>query len=102
MANQVNLTFGQAIEILKAGGYVGRQGWNGKVYLWLLPAAKIKSEWVKEPHLKALTDANNGEVGALGSIYILTATGEILTGWQAIETDMLAKDWFEFMPKHLQ
>lgn len=89
-----NLTFGSAIEALKSGKRVSRSGWNGKgMYLWLLPAASVKAEWCKEPHLKQLAVENGGEIEALGSIRMLTADRKILTGWLASQTDMLSEDW---------
>lgn len=86
--------FGWAIRVLKDGGRVARKGWNGKgMYLWLLPAATIKAEWCREPHLKAMAEANGGEIEALGSIRMMTADKKVLTGWLASQTDMLAEDW---------
>lgn len=88
------LPFGHAIEALKLGKRVARTGWNGKgMYLWLLPAAMVKAEWCREPHLKAVADANGGEIEALGSIRMMTADTKVLTGWLASQTDMLATDW---------
>jgi hypothetical protein len=88
------LTFGGAIEALKAGQRVARKGWNGKgMYLWLLPAAIVKAEWCREEHLKAVAQANGGEIEALGSIRMMTADKKVLTGWLASQTDMLAEDW---------
>lgn len=88
--------FGTALELMRAGKYVARRGWNGKgMYLWLLPEATIKSEWCKDPHLKSLCDANGGEIKALASIRMLTANKEVLTGWLASQSDMLATDWVE-------
>ena len=89
-----NKTFGNAIAALKNGKRVSRAGWNGKgMYLWLLPAAKVKAEWCREPHLKAVAEANGGEIEALGSIRMMTADKQVLTGWLASQTDMLAEDW---------
>ena len=89
-----NLTFGEAIEALKQGRFVCRRGWNGKnMYLWLLPAAKVKAEWCREPHLKAVADASGGEIECLGSIRMMTADRKVLTGWLASQTDMLSEDW---------
>lgn len=92
------LTFGLAIEALKAGKRVTRAGWNGKgMYLWLMPAATIKAEWCKEPHLKELADANGGEIEALGTIRMFTVNAHgrraVLTGWLASQSDILAEDW---------
>lgn len=91
---QDNLKFGDAIEALKEGKRVSRSGWNGKgMYLWLLPAASVKAEWCREPHLKAMAESNGGEIMALGSIRMLTADRKVLTGWLASQTDVLAEDW---------
>ena len=89
-------TFGEAIRKLKNGKRVARIGWNGKgMYLWLMPAATIKADWCKEPHLKQLAETNGGEIEALGSIRMLTADKKILTGWLASQTDILSEDWVE-------
>lgn len=86
--------FGWAIRQLKAGNRVARAGWNGKgMYLWLLPAAMVKAEWCREPHLKAMAEANGGEIEALGSIRMMTADKKVLTGWLASQTDILSEDW---------
>lgn len=92
------MSFGVALELLKVGRKVSRAGWNGKgMYLWLMPAAMVKAEWCKEPHLKALAEANGGEIEALGTIrmYTVNASGRwaVLTGWLASQSDMLADDW---------
>lgn len=89
------LSFGDAIGFLKSGYRVARAGWNGKG-MWLsyspgfalLPAAKFWS-----PHNRAFAEANGGAAGVLPCITMKTATGEILMGWLASQTDMLAEDW---------
>jgi hypothetical protein len=89
-----NLTFGAAIEALKQGKKVTRDGWNGKgMYLWLKPATTIKAEWCKDTMLKEIVDSNGGEAEALGIICMKTADNKILTGWLASQTDMLSEDW---------
>lgn len=88
------MNFGQAIEALKEGHKVARQGWNGKgMFLWLKPAATIKAEWCKDPRLKVIAELNGGEIEALGTICMLTAQNQILSGWLASQTDMLSYDW---------
>lgn len=88
------MDFGDAIRALKAGAKVARKGWNGKgMFLWLKPAATVKSEWCKDPMLKNLADANGGTIEALGTICMFTAQHQILTGWLASQTDILAEDW---------
>lgn len=95
------MNFGEAIEVLKKGGMVTRRGWNGKdMFLWLKPAATIKSEWCKDPLLKKIVDANGGETEALGTICMKTADNKILTGWLASQTDMLSEDWEIYVEKN--
>lgn len=94
----VKVDFGTAIRALKEGKKVTRSGWNGKgMYLWMLPAAVVKAEWCKEPHLKQLAEANGGEIEALGTIrmYTVNAFGRraVLTGWLASQSDLLSEDW---------
>lgn len=89
------LTFGMAIEALKLGYRVARRGWNGKG-MWLayspgakaLPADKFWSGQNREYAL-----ANGGSADVLPCITMKTATGEILMGWLASQTDMLCEDW---------
>jgi hypothetical protein len=88
------MIFGVALEALKAGDKITREGWNGKnMYLWLKPATTVKSEWCKDPILKDIADSNNGEIEALGTICMKTADNKVLTGWLASQTDLLAEDW---------
>lgn len=87
-------TFGEAIEAMKRGCKVTRDGWNGKnMCIWLEPATKIKSNWCTNPILKKVADDNNGEIDALGTICMLTAQKQFLVGWLATQTDILSEDW---------
>ena len=88
------LSFGLAIEAMKSGKKVARRGWNGKgMYIWLMPGSIVKDcKTIVDPHLKAIDEAE-GEIRFLGSIRMRTATGDVLTGWLASQTDMLADDW---------
>lgn len=97
---KTSMNFGEALELLKQGKKVSRNGWNGKgMFLWLKPATTIKSEWCKDTMLKTLVDENGGEMAALGTICMYThdSTGRkaILTGWLASQSDMLSEDWVE-------
>jgi len=87
------LTFSEAIVLLKEGKLISRAGW--KEFLWLKPAAIIKSDWCKDNLLKRLCDDNGGEINALGTICMKTADNKILTGWLASQTDILSEDWQE-------
>ena len=90
------MNFGQAIEALKEGKRVSREGWNGKgMFLFLLPAGIVPTKAIHDPALRVVIE---NEVGgetfeALGSIRMLTADKKILTGWLASQTDILSEDW---------
>lgn len=91
-----NQNFGQAIEALKAGKRVSREGWNGKgMFLFLLPAGTVPTKAIHDPALREVVEAQLGgdTFEALGSIRMFTADKKILTGWLASQTDMLAEDW---------
>lgn len=87
--------FSVALELLKQGCYVAREGWNGKnMYLWLLPEINLDRSWVKDPKLlKEFGD--NDKLLCNGSIRLKCANGSITTGWVPSQTDMLAEDWVE-------
>ena len=64
------------------------------MYIWVMPGSTITNcPNITDPHLKAISDANGGTVIFTGSIRMKTATGEVLTGWLASQTDMLCEDW---------
>ena len=92
----VALTFGLALEALKMGKKVARAGWNGKG-MWLSLSChgsrEIPAENFWSPHNAEFARQNGGKATVLPSITIKTATGEILMGWLASQTDMLAEDW---------
>lgn len=88
------MTFGMAIEAMKRGAKVARRGWNGKgMYIWVMPGSTVSGcNQITDPHL-AVIDKDEGEIRFLDSIRMRTATGDVLTGWLASQTDMLAEDW---------
>lgn len=92
-----NQNFGQAIESLKQGKRVARQGWNGKgMFLFLLPAGTVPTKAIHDPTLREVIEQEIGgeTFEALGSIRMFTADKKILTGWLASQTDMLSNDWY--------
>ena len=68
------MNFGWALEMLKAGNRVEREGWNG-CGMWL-------ELQVPDEHSKI----------SLPYIYMSTVTGDLVP-WLASQTDMLAEDW---------
>lgn len=84
------MNFGQAIEALKLGDKVCREGWNGKG-MWLVYVPSTPNCQLKEgsPYWNAgLTD-----ITINAHIDMKTATGEMQPGWLASQADMLAEDW---------
>lgn len=91
------LTFGLALEALKRGSRVARAGWNGKG-MWLSLSGpngprEIAFENFWSHHNSEYARMNGGSAKVLPCITMKTATGEILMGWLASQTDMLADDW---------
>lgn len=77
-----NLNFGEAIEKLKSGEKVYRNGWNGKgIYIFMFFGLEHFS--AKEPHQ---------DLSLRDSIYMKTAQND-LAPWTASQPDVLAEDW---------
>lgn len=92
------MDFGQAIKALKEGKRVSREGWNGKD-MWLSLSGRtsdvreLTSDCFWSENNANYADANGGTAKVLPCITMKTATGEILMGWLASQSDMLAEDW---------
>lgn len=97
------MSFGDALNALKTGKRVARTGWNGKG-MWLsLSCApggdaaagrrEIAAENFWSSNNSEYAHQNGGSAVVLPCITMKTATGEILMGWLASQTDMLAEDW---------
>lgn len=93
------LTFGLALEALKRGHRVARAGWNGKgMWLSLSGVANMTRDvpaenfW-SEHNASYAAEQPERVAKVLPCITMKTATGEILMGWLASQTDMLADDW---------
>lgn len=93
----VGMSFGQALEALKIGEKVARAGWNGKG-MWLSLSGSLHGRQIAFENFWSKNNAdyaycNGGLATVLPCITMKTATGEILMGWLASQTDMLADDW---------
>ncbi len=110
-----NLTFGQALDAVKQGKLIARQGWNGKgMFVFQRPedelsvdfiVNKVKSlpqslkdklagdfSWTQQEAL----DGNGPDkkmVKFTAYLCMKAADGTIVNGWLASQTDMLAEDW---------
>ena len=103
MENKTNLDFGKALEALKLGNCIARQGWNGKnMYLFLnIGSANkeiFKGDDPSNNHIEGIrrsmfTQGDNNTTTRLPNINMRSATGSIVTGWLCSQTDMLAEDW---------
>lgn len=80
------MDFGKAIQLLKEGKKVQRQGWNGKnQYIELATSISYKN-----------TDNEiiNAEHNAIGNKAIaFVGTSGVQLGWLASQADMLSEDW---------
>lgn len=88
------MNFGQAIEALKEGKKVAREGWNGKG-MWLALTNGIKelpAENFWNKNNKEFAKENGGTAEVLPVITMKTADNKILMGWLASQTDMLSED----------
>lgn len=81
--------FSVALDLLKDGKRVAREGWNGKG-MWL---THVDSDWSGTIGLRAQADFMPPEwKGNLPFIAMYTAD-KYLVPWLASQTDILANDW---------
>lgn len=82
---KTNMNFGQAIESLKAGHMVQRQGWNGKgIHIYLEQGR----------HLPLSAGIEKGTTRIYDPVICMyTAQGTHQPGWLASQADILAEDW---------
>lgn len=86
------MNFGQAIEALKAGKQVTREGWNGKgMWLILIPGSTIPIS-ADRPLGKALPEMVGKPIEYRPHIDMWTANGELVP-WTASQSDVLTEDW---------
>lgn len=80
------MNFGKAIQLLKEGKRVQRQGWNGKnQYIELATYISYKN---------TNNEIINAEHDAIGNKAIaFVGTSGVQLGWLASQADMLAEDW---------
>lgn len=99
-----SMSFGHAVEAMKAGHKVARSGWNGKdMWIALTPGSLFDAKHAKDDHAakhRAIeVEKHNAETGDYHQIRLLphidmrSADGSMVVGWLASQTDMLANDW---------
>ena len=83
------LSFGLAVEAMKLGKKVARDGWNGKgMFLFLVSGSTFKVN--RAPLLGIYPEGT--EINYHAHIDMKTANGTIVP-WLASQTDVLADDW---------
>lgn len=96
------MKFGEAIELAKKGKAVARSGWNGKgMWVTMSPGSpQVPSMQFWAPANREYAESlPERTVSVLPAMTMRTATGEILMGWLASQTDMLSEDWTEVAPR---
>ncbi len=83
------LNFSVALDVLKKGLRVARQGWNGRdMFIFLVPGSHFE---VSRPPLLGIYPAGT-PIDYHAHIDMKTAQGDVVP-WVASQTDLLAEDW---------
>ena len=99
MEDRSMLTFGQAIEAMKAGKKVARAGWNGKGMWVVLMGGMTLPPYSTQGTERKVNDRTAKFIGedtpfeSLPYVAMWTADKKWLPGWLASQTDMLSEDW---------
>ncbi len=96
---QVNLSYGEALEALKDGKKVSRQGWNGKgMFVFQRPGDTLPKDII--PKVKSLPKSvkeylvdQDRDIQFLPYLCMWSADKKVVNGWLASQTDMLSNDW---------
>lgn len=85
------MNFSDALNAIKDGKLMQREGWNGKgMFVFLVPGSKFK---VSRPPLLGIYPVGE-EINYHSHVDMRTADGKIVP-WLCSQTDMLADDWQE-------
>lgn len=90
------MNFGQALEALKLGSKVAREGWNGKgMFIYLVKGTVVDAMDLRNEAGEHIGDNTPPfeKVKINSHIAMKAADGSIVVGWLASQTDMLAEDW---------
>ena len=91
------MNFGEAIEALKQGKRVARQGWNGKgMFLILNGGYSVEKEKSRpDNHINEafLVSKYQTHLHIGKHVDMWTAQNNLCVGWLASQTDMLSEDW---------
>lgn len=93
------MSFGHAIEAMKAGHKVARAGWNGKGMFIVLMEPLYLPPFNTQDTNRKVNDRTAKWIGedqpldCLAYFAMFTADKKWLPGWLASQSDMLANDW---------
>ena len=86
-APRKSMTFGMAIEAMKAGHRLAREGWNGKnQYVELATCISYKG------NAGEIVNVHHNNIGNKALAFV--GTSGVQLGWLASQADMLAEDWY--------
>ena len=90
------ISFGDALNFLKAGKKIARKGWNGKgMFLVFCPGSEVSADRMRVKAVKQFYKQEKcTPVIIAPHIDLKAADGTYVTGWLASQTDMLADDWY--------
>ena len=90
------MNFGEAIDAMKSGKKVQRNGWNGKG-MWCIynPGSKGETRAMFEGSVYKNHGVDECEILPHFDMYTVNAEGRraMLPGWLASQSDMNANDW---------
>ena len=91
---RIEMNFGEALELLKKGEKVCREGWNGKkMYITLKPGYPDGID-CNEATAKAHNIPIGTNIVYCPYLEMKTADNKLVP-WLASQTDILAEDWME-------
>ena len=99
--NKINQTFGQAIEALKEGKMVARQGWNGKgLFVFMQVPSTIPEDVVPKMQsvpqsVKNVLAKRGGSISYSNQMALVNSDNTI-NGWSPSSSDTLAVDWIVY------
>jgi Protein of unknown function (DUF2829) len=113
MKGNTGLTFGEALELVKEGKLVQRQGWNGKsMFIFQRPEDELEVGFIiekvkslpqslkdffkqRDEKINLPEEQGSDKVKFTAYLCMYAADGSIVNGWLASQTDVLANDWVE-------
>lgn len=99
------MKFGEALEAVKEGKLIARSGWNGKgMFVFQRPEDWLSTDMIVNK-VKSLPDSfkkyvndyyditETNMIKFCSYLCMKDANGNIVNGWLASQSDMLADDW---------